>query len=325
MSDDNQGDQAFRKDSLLGRWPELTHGGALSFLRRKYTDDMTNVDVMVSGIPYDGATTYRSGARLGPRAIRAASVQLAELLAFPFGFDPFECLAVADMGDCFVDPHYPEDIIATIETHIAKILDACASPLSLGGDHFITYPILRAMAKHHGPVALLHFDAHPDTWEDDGKRLDHGSMFLRAKNEGLIDVDRSVQVGIRTHNTSDHGFDILTAPWVHHHGVDATIQAILERVGDAKVYMTFDIDCLDPAFAPGTGTPVAGGLSSAQALDIVRGLGALNFTGMDVVEVAPAYDVSEITAIAAATIAHDYLCLLAEKKGAKRNVVGRHR
>ena len=114
MSDDNQGDQAFRKDSLLGRWPELTHGGALSFLRRKYTDDMTNVDVMVSGIPYDGATTYRSGARLGPRAIRAASVQLAELLAFPFGFDPFECLAVADMGDCFVDPHYPEDIIAPI-------------------------------------------------------------------------------------------------------------------------------------------------------------------------------------------------------------------
>ncbi len=325
MSDEGQGDQAFRKDSLLGRWPELTHGGALSFLRRKYTDDLTGVDVAVSGIPYDCATTYRPGARLGPRAVREASVQLAELLAFPFGFDPFDSIAVADIGDCFVDPHYPDEIINTIETHITRILDAGVSPLSLGGDHFVTYPILRAVAKHHGPVALLHFDAHPDTWPDDGKRLDHGSMFLRAKNEGLIDVERSVQVGIRTHEITDHGFDILTAPWIHRHGVDATIEAVLERVSDAKVYMTFDIDCLDPAFAPGTGTPVSGGLSSAQALEIVRALGALNFVGMDLVEVAPAYDVSEITAIAAATVAHDYLCLLAEKKGAKRNNVGRLR
>ncbi|PHS79347.1 MAG: agmatinase [Rhodospirillaceae bacterium] len=323
MSDEKNGDQAFRKGSLLGRWPELTYGGALSFLRRNYTDDLSGVDVAVSGIPYDGAVTYRSGARLGPRAIRAASVQLAELPSFPFGFDPFETLAVADMGDCFVDPHYPETIITTIEDHITKILDAGVSPLSLGGDHFITYPILRAMAKHHGPVALLHFDAHSDTWDDDGKRLDHGSMFLRAKNEGLLNLDQSIQVGIRTANSSDHGFDILTAPWVHRNGTTATIDAILERVGNAKVYMTFDIDCLDPAFAPGTGTPVAGGLSSAQALEIVRGLSALNFTGMDIVEVAPAYDTSEITAIAAATLAHDYLCLLAEKKGAKRISVGR--
>lgn len=325
MSNEDTGDQAFLKDDPLGRWPELTHAGALSFLRRKYSRDLKGIDVAVSGIPYDGAVTYRSGARLGPRAIRAASVQLAELKAFPFGFDPFATLAVADMGDCFVDPHYPEDVIPTIEAHIAKILAAGVSPLSLGGDHFVTYPILRAMAKHHGPVALLHFDAHPDTWPDDGKRLDHGSMFLRAKNEGLLKVEHSMQVGIRTYNDSDFGFDILTAPWIHRNGVDAAIDAIVQRVGDAKVYLTFDIDCLDPAFAPGTGTPVAGGLSSAQALDIVRGLGALNFVGMDVVEVAPAYDVSEITAIAAATLAHDYLCLLAEKKGAKRKPVGRLR
>ncbi|MCR4377880.1 MAG: agmatinase [Rhodospirillales bacterium] len=325
MSNEDTGDQAFLKNDPLGRWPELTHAGALSFLRRKYSRDLKGIDVAVSGIPYDGAVTYRSGARLGPRAIRAASVQLAELKAFPFGFDPFATLAVADMGDCFVDPHYPEVVIPTIEAHIAKILAAGASPLSLGGDHFVTYPILRAMAKHHGPVALLHFDAHPDTWPDDGKRLDHGSMFLRAKNEGLLKVEHSMQVGIRTYNDSDFGFDILTAPWVHRNGVDAAIDAIVKRVGDAKVYLTFDIDCLDPAFAPGTGTPVAGGLSSAQALDIVRGLGALNFVGMDVVEVAPAYDVSEITAIAAATLAHDYLCLLAEKKGAKRKPVGRLR
>jgi len=323
MSDHNRGDQAFRKDDPYGRWPEMTYGGALSFLRRKYTDDLTGIDVAVSGIPYDCATTYRSGARLGPRAIREASVQLAELTAFPFGFDPFEHLAVADIGDCYVDAHYPDQVVSTIQSHIARILNADVLPLSFGGDHFITYPILRAIAAKHGPVALLHFDAHPDTWEDDGKRFDHGSMFLRAKNEGLIDVSRSVQVGIRTANDSDHGFDILTAPWVHRNGVDATIAAILERVGDSKVYLTFDIDCLDPAYAPGTGTPVPGGLTSAQALEIVRAIGALDMVGMDVVEVAPAYDVSEVTAIAAATIAHDLLCLLAEKKGAKRNTVGR--
>lgn len=327
MAENNEtpakGDQAFRKSDVYGRWPELTHAGVVSFLRRKYTDDLSGVDVAVSGLPYDGATTYRSGARLGPRAIRAASVQLAELKAFPFGFDPFDHLAVVDRGDCFVDPHYPERVIETIETHIKAILDAGVIPLSFGGDHFVTYPVLRAMAAKHGPVALLHFDAHPDTWDDDGVRLDHGSMFLRAKNEGLIDVERSVQVGIRTYNDSDHGFEILSAPWIHRSGTQATIDAILERLSDAKAYLTFDIDCLDPAFAPGTGTPVSGGLSSAQALDIVRGLGGVDFIGMDVVEVAPAYDVSEVTAINAATVAHDWLCLLAERKGAKRVPVGR--
>lgn len=237
------------------------------FLRRKYSDDLTGVDVAVSGIPYDCATTYRSGARLGPRAIRQASVQLAELAAFPFGFDPFDHLAVIDYGDCFVDAHYPDQVVETIQNHIARILDADIFPMTLGGDHFITYPILRAVAAKHGPVALLHFDAHPDTWEDDGQRFDHGSMFLRAKHEGLLDVEHCIQIGIRTHNNSDHGFKILTAPWVHRHGTDATIAEIKTRIGDTKVYMTFDIDCLDPAYAPGTGTPVAGGLTSAQALE----------------------------------------------------------
>ena len=303
----------------------MTYGGALSFLRRRYTRDLTGVDVAVSGVPFDGAVTYRPGARLGPRAIRAASVQLAELKAFPFGFDPFATLAVIDYGDCFIDPHHPETIVAAIEAHIAGILAAGVVPLTLGGDHFVAYPILRAVAAKHGPVALLHFDAHCDTWPDDGKRFDHGSMLLRAKNEGLLDVSRSCQVGLRTYNDSDHGFDILTTPWIHRHGIDATIAAIKARVGTGKVYLTFDIDCLDPAFAPGTGTPVAGGLSSAEALDIVRGLGGLKLVGADVVEVAPAYDISEITAIAAATIAHDILCLLALNKGAVERPVGRSR
>lgn len=323
MSNDDNGDQAFRKSELLGRAPEMTYGGALSFLRRRYTRDLTGVDVAVSGVPFDGAVTYRSGARLGPRAIRAASVQLAELKAFPFGFDPFDTLSVVDYGDCFLNPHRPETVVETITGHIAGLLSAGVFPLTLGGDHFVAYPILRAVAAKHGPVALIHFDAHCDTWDDDGARFDHGSMFLRAKNEGLVDVSKSCQIGIRTHNDSDHGFEILTAPWIHRHGIDAAIKAARERVGDAKAYLTFDIDCLDPAFAPGTGTPVVGGLSSAEALGILRGLDGLDLVGADVVEVAPAYDISEITAIAAATVAHDILCLLALKNGAEAKPVGR--
>lgn len=303
----------------------MTYGGALSFLRRRYSRDFAGADVVVSGLPYDAATTYRPGARLGPRAIRAASVQLAELKAFPFGFDPFDTLAVVDAGDCFIDPHNPDTVVASIEAHIAAILAANAMPLTFGGDHFVTYPVLRAMAAKHGPLALVQFDAHPDTWADDGRRLDHGTMVLRAANEGLIDVARSCQVGIRTYDESDHGLDVLTAPWVHMHGADATVAEIRARVGDSKVYLTFDIDCLDPAYAPGTGTPVPGGLTSAQALEIVRALTGLEIVGADVVEVAPAYDVSEITAIAAATIAHDILCLTAIRKGARTRPVGRLR
>lgn len=301
----------------------MTYGGALSFLRRRYSRDLAGVDVAVSGVPWDGATTYRPGARLGPRAIRAASVQLAELKAYPFGFDPFETLAVVDYGDCFVDPHHPETMIAAVEAHIATLLDAGVFPLTLGGDHFVAYPILRAIAAKHGPVALLHFDAHPDTWDDDGARLDHGTMFLRAAEEGLIDVARSCQVGIRTHNDSDYGFEVFGAPWVQRHGTEETLAAIRERVGAGKVYLTFDIDCLDPAFAPGTGTPVPGGLTSAQALDLVRGLAGLDLVGADVVEVSPPFDVAEVTALAAATIAHDILCLLALDKGAKGRTLGR--
>lgn len=323
MTDRISGDGAFRRQDALGRGFEMTYGGALSFLRRPYRRDLTGVDVAVMGVPWDGAVTYRSGARLGPRAIRAASVQLAELKAFPFGFDPFETLAVADFGDVFLDPHHPETIVETIAAQAEEILRQGVSLLSLGGDHFVSYPLLKAHAAVHGPLALLHFDAHCDTWDDGSETsLNHGTMFLRAAQQGLIDPACSVQVGLRTYNDSDHGFRILSAPWIHRNGIDATLAAIRERVGDRKVYLTFDIDVLDPAFAPGTGTPVPGGLSSAQALEIVRGLGGLAFVGMDVVEVAPAYDVSEITAIAAATVAHDYLCLLAEAKGAVRHPIG---
>lgn len=308
-----QGDQAFLKTDLYGREHEMTYAGALSFLRRKYSRDLTGADVVVSGIPFDAATSNRPGARFGPGAIRAASVQLAELPAFPWGFDPFEHLAVLDYGDCFLDYGYPQQVVAQVEKHAATILASGASMLTFGGDHFITYPLLRAHARKYGPLALIHFDAHPDTWPDDGMRLDHGTMFARAAREGIIDPACSVQIGIRTHSEAQ-GFTVLDAPWVHEHGPKAVLAEIDRVVGERQAYLSFDIDCLDPAFAPGTGTPVAGGLSSAQALAIMRGLGALNIIGMDVVEVAPAYDHAEITAIAAATLAHDYLCLRALRK-----------
>lgn len=320
---DKQGDQAFRNEALHGRWEEMTYAGALSFLRRRYTREIAGADVVVSGVPYDAAVTYRPGCRLGPRAIRAASVQLAELRAFPWGFDPFETLAVVDAGDCTIDPHHPETVIESIESHAMRILEAGAKPLTFGGDHFVAYPLLRAQARQHGPIALVQFDAHCDTWTDDGRAMDHGTMFARAVAEGIVDTKRSTQVGLRTWNDTDAGFEVLTAPWIHRHGIHAAIDVVRERAGHAPVYVSLDIDGLDPAFAPGTGTPVVGGLATWQALEFVRGLGGLNHVGMDLVEVSPPYDHAEITAIAAATIAHDWLCVLAADAGAKSCSVGR--
>ncbi|NND90321.1 MAG: agmatinase [Granulosicoccus sp.] len=318
-----EGDQAFRATSNSERWPDPAYAGALSFLRRRYSRDLQGVDVVVSGIPYDCAVTYRSGCRLGPRAIRAASVQLAELLAFPFGFDPFETLSLVDYGDCVVDPHHPETVVDTIAAHAALIIASGARMLTFGGDHFTTYPVLRSHAEKYGPIALVQFDAHCDTWSDDGRQLDHGTMFARAVADGIVDPARSTQVGLRTFNDIDAGFEILSAPWIHRNGIDAALKVVIERAGDQPLYLSFDIDGLDPAFAPGTGTPVVGGLSSWQALEFIRGLEPLNLIGMDVVEVSPAYDHAEITALAAATVAHDWLCVLASQRGATRRNIGR--
>ncbi len=320
---DQRGDQAFRSGDPHGRWPEMTYGGALSFLRRRYSRDLAGVDVAVMGVPFDNAVTFRPGCRLGPQAIRAASVQLAELKAFPWGFDPFDHLAVVDTGDCFIDPHHPAAVADAIEARAAEVIASGVRLLSLGGDHFVSYPLLKAHAAKHGPLALVQIDAHCDTWPDEPGRLDHGTMFGRAAAEGVIDVSRSIQIGLRTHNDSDHGFEILTSPWLHRNGVDAAIDVLRKRVGDAPLYLSFDIDALDPAFAPGTGTPVPGGLASWQALELVRGLDGLSLIGMDIVEVSPPFDRSEITALAAATIAHDWLCLLAKAKGAVENPTGR--
>jgi agmatinase len=311
-----RGDSAIRRTDLHGSYPENTYAGVLSFMRRKYSRDLSGVDVVVSGIPLDLATTFRPGTRLGPAGIRAASVQLSELMAFPWGFDPFDELAVIDYGDCWIDAHNPLTIAPAIEQHARSILASGAKMLTFGGDHFVTYPLLKAHAEKWGqPLSLIHFDAHCDTWPDEQPdSLNHGTMFYKAIREGLIDPKTSVQIGIRTWNEDFMGMNVIDAPWVHEHGTQATLQRILNIVGNRPSYLTFDIDCLDPAFAPGTGTPVAGGLSSAQALTLIRGMGPVHLVGMDVVEVSPPFDHSEITALAAAHIAADLLCVLRNQK-----------
>ncbi len=304
-------DRAFSAESLYGTDKEPVYSGVLSFMRRKYTKDLTGVDIAVTGVPLDTATTNRPGARFGPAGVRAASTHLSWGPPAPWGFDPFDRLAVIDYGDCAWDHGRPETIPQAIETHAETIINNDVSMVTLGGDHFITLPLIRAHAKKHGPLSLIHFDAHSDTWECDDGRVDHGTMFWHAAKEGLVDPARSVQIGIRTHNSDRMGFTWLDAPWVHENGVVRTVEKIKRLVGNNKAYLTFDIDCLDPSFAPGTGTPVCGGLTTHQAQSIIRGLDGIDFVGMDMMEVAPAYDHAEITSLAAASIVLDYLCLIA--------------
>lgn len=307
-------DRALMRDDLFGTKPEPTYAGITSFMRRKYSKNFDGVDVAVTGIPFDTATTNRPGARFGPRSIRAASTVMAWERPYGMAFDPFDRLAVVDCGDCYFDFGDAAAVPDAIEQHAFRIIDQGTALLSLGGDHFVSYPLLKAHAAKHGkPLSLLHFDAHSDTWDDDNDRVDHGTMFYWATKYGIVDPATSVQVGIRTRNQDTLGFNVLDAPWVHRHGIDATIARTREALDDRPVYVTFDIDCLDPSYAPGTGTPVCGGLTTHQALSILRGLAGINILGMDVVEVAPQYDVAEITSLAAAHIAMEMLCLYASR------------
>ena len=306
-------DQSWRNSDLNKRFFEPTYSGAMSLLRRPYSVAFDEADIVVAGIPFDNATTFRPGCRLGPRAVRAASVQLAELPSFPFGLDPFSILKVIDSGDFLLNPHNPETIISDIYKQAISIIGSGASLLSIGGDHFVTYPLLKAHAEIYGPVSLLQFDAHCDTWKSFGE-FDHGTMFLRAIEEGLIDIESSIQVGIRTHNDFDVGIKQITSPQIHEIGLPAVVELILNHLKGRKVYLSFDIDVLDPAFAPGTGTPVSGGIASWQALSILRSLEPLNMIGFDIVEVSPPFDHAEITSIAAATILHDWICVKALQK-----------
>jgi len=307
-------DLAITRESLYGTVAEPTYGGITSFMRRRYTRDLRGVDLVISGVPFDTATSNRPGSRFGPRAIREASVQSAWTPHWPWEFDPFERLACVDYGDCPFDYGTPEQTPAAIRNHAEKILESGAAMLTLGGDHFISYPLLQAHAAKHGPLSLIHFDAHHDL-ECDGedKRIDHGSMFYHAVREGLVDPSRSIQIGQRTTIDDVMGFQVLNADEAHDRSPRELAEIIRARVGDNPVYLTFDIDCLDPAYAPGTGTPVCGGLSSHQALRILRDLRGINLVGMDVVEVAPPYDHAEITALAAAALAMEMICLYAAR------------
>ncbi len=312
-------DHAFTTRSKRGAASDPTYAGALSFMRRQFTKNVTGADAVVWGIPFDAAVTNRPGARFGPQAIRRASAILDNDPQYPFSRDLFEDLAVVDYGDCLLDSGNHNRTPATIEREAAKILRSGAFLLTLGGDHFVTWPLLKAHAAIHGPLALVQFDAHQDTWPDDGRRIDHGSFVGRAVREGIIDPDRSIQIGIRTHAPETFGIKILHGYEVEEMRAAEIAYAIVERTGGRKTYLTFDIDCLDPAFAPGTGTPVAGGPSSARMLSTLRKLGQVDIVGADVVEVAPAYDHADITSIAASTIAMHYLGLLAERKAKQDN------
>ena len=307
-------DRAFTARKTIGSDSEPTYAGALSFMRRKYSKDVRGADAVVWGVPFDAAVSNRPGARFGPQAIRRASAIFDVDPQYPFHRDLFAAMAIVDYGDCLLDYGDHRKTPATIEREATKILRQAGFLLTLGGDHFVTWPLLKAHAAKHGPLALVQFDAHQDTWFDDGKRIDHGSFVARAVRDGIIDPERSIQIGIRTHAPEDFGIRIIHGHEVEEMKAADIAYAIHERTGGRKTYVTFDIDCLDPAFAPGTGTPVSGGPSSAKILSVLRQISGLDIVGADIVEVAPAYDHADVTAIAGATVAMYYLGLLAERR-----------
>ena len=294
-----------------------------TFMRLPHQVHLQGVDVAMLGVPFDSGTSYRSGARLGPREIRAQSSLIRPYSYFQ-KISPFETLTIVDAGDVDAPPVGIEPAYAAIEAGVTRIVDAGATPLVVGGDHSISLPCLRAAAKKHGPLALVQFDAHIDTWGDYfGGPYFHGSPFRRAIEERIIQPAAYVQVGIRGPMYGEDedfafqrnaGVTTIDIRMVKREGVDATASRIREIVGDRPLYVTFDIDAVDPAFAPGTGTPEVGGLTSYEAQELVRGLAGLNLVGCDVVEVAPPFDgPGQITALLAANMMFELLCVIARR------------
>ena len=303
-------DAAFTRQDPKGLSYENAFAGATSFLRRRYTKDLAGVDLAVTGIPFDQAVTNRPGTRLGPRAIREASTLQPFDLPYGWGFDPLGDFTIVDYGDMAFDYARTSAFPAALTAHIEGILSGGAASLCLGGDHSISLPIIRAYAAKFGKLSLIQFDAHTDTWaDDDAARIDHGTIFYKAVKEGLIDPATSVQIGIRTDNPDTLGIHIIDARAVHESTPAQVAERIRGIVGDTRAYLTFDIDCLDPAYAPGTGTPVWGGLTSAQAAAILRDIAGVNLVGGDIVEVSPPFDHTGITAVAGAHVAYEILCL----------------
>ena len=293
--------------------------GIKTFMRLPHSRVSQGIDFAVVGIPWDGATSYRTGQRFGPDAIRRASATLRPYnLALDVGI--FEHCSGVDYGDTAVVPGYIEDTYEQIEGEILGVLQNGVIPVTMGGDHSITLPELRAVAAIHGPVALIHFDSHTDTNDQYfGHPFYHGSMFRRAVEENLLIPARSIQAGMRGsvyskeayEDSNSLGFNVITMADIRRIGTAGLLEAIRDRVGRNKVFVTFDIDVVDPAFAPGTGTPEVGGLTSGEAVNLIRGLKGLNMIGCDVVEVLPDYDPAGITAVLAANIVYEFLSLIA--------------
>jgi len=296
--------------------------GIKTYLRLPHHQTVEGIDFAVVGIPWDGATSYRTGQRAGPDAIRKVSVTLRPY-NFAQGVGIFEHCCGVDYGDVSVVPGYIEDTYDKIEAELRPLVEAGVIPVVMGGDHSISLPELRAIAKTHGPVALIHFDSHTDTNDQYfGRPYYHGSMFRRAVEENIVLRANSIQIGMRgsvySKNAYDEstslGFKVVTMSALREMGLQRLIKIIKGRVGQNKVFVTFDIDVVDPAFAPGTGTPEVGGFTSSEAVDLIRGLKGLDFAGFDVVEVLPDYDVAEITALLAANIIYEFLSLIALNK-----------
>jgi agmatinase len=296
--------------------------GPATFARLPRIDEVASADAVVLGVPFDSGVTYRPGARFGPAHIRESS-RLLRPYNPALGVSPFARLQVVDAGDLAVNPFDITDAIASIERGARGLLERAPHLLALGGDHTIALPLLRAFAAEHGPVAVVHFDAHLDTWDTYfGAAYTHGTPFRRASEEGLIDHEGCMHVGIRGPLFTDAdltrdaavGFQVISAPETEDLGITGIVERIADRVGDRPMYVSVDIDVLDPAHAPGTGTPEAGGLTSRELLAILRSFARLNLIGADIVEVAPSYDHAQITGIAAAHVGYELLSALAAGK-----------
>lgn len=305
--------------------PRFCNSG--NFMRMERRDNAKGLDFAIYGIPFDTATSYRPGARFGPQGIRNISVMMKTNNPV-HEVNILDYLKGADLGDVNIIPGYIHPTYDAIEKFATNIIKDGALPIALGGDHSITLGELRAVAKEHGPVSLLHFDSHADINDEVfGEKYNHGTPFRRAIEEGLIDPKKSVQIGMRgsLYDANEFklaaslGLNLIPTHEVRENGLKETIDRAREIIGDNKVFLTFDIDFVDPAYAPATGTPEVGGYTSLEAVNIIRQLKGLNFVGMDIVEVAPIYDVAEITSLLAANIVFEFLSILAIDKKEKED------
>ena len=294
-----------------------------TFMRTPFVDDPAEVDIALIGVPYDNAVTNRPGARHGPREVRNASTMM-RTIHHASRINPYSLCRVGDLGDVPL-PHLFDDegVVGDIELFYKNVAAAGTTPLSIGGDHSITFPILKALGAEQ-PLGLVHIDAHTDTWDQFlNTRFSHGAPFRRAVEAGVLDPKRTIQIGIRGAQNADEGWRyaeetgmrVVFIEELNERGCAAILEETKTIVSDQPAYVTFDIDCLDPAFAPGTGTPEFGGLTPIQAQTLVRGLDGLNLVGADVVEVSPPFDHAGITALAGATMAYELLCILARARG----------